>query len=237
MNKKILLVLAVIAVAASVALVKWKTSTPTPPAETPVLTTPVDRGSVSSKEVPSARVAPTEPAASPIAANPSTANISATVKQADQTVPVNRLAAPTPTPVAQEKAVSGIPKIVGEDINASYPAEVPGLMVLAQMTVNDQSYNLTPDQVGVFSKITIQPQQKVAVTATWPEGQSGQRVVAAVMDGGQLNAGQRVVGLDLDNQRRAAFEFTAGQTPGIYRITLRSGADVKTLQLWVADPA
>jgi hypothetical protein len=110
--------------------------------------------------------------------------------------------------------------------------------VLAHVTVGTQALDLTPDQVGVFPRVYLEPAQKVAVVAEWPEARTGARVVASIEDGGSLSGGQRVLPLDLDGRSSAAFDFRAGMTPGIYRVTLRQGADAKTLEFWVGpEPA
>ncbi len=112
------------------------------------------------------------------------------------------------------------------------PIRVHGEKVLAQMNVGGQSIDLEPNQVGAFPRVLIDLGQKVSVTVNWPDAQAGQRVVAAVEDGGTLNQGQRVLPLNLDGRLQVAFDFTAEQGPGIYRVTLRHGADTKALELW-----
>lgn len=113
------------------------------------------------------------------------------------------------------------------------PALVPGEMVAVQVVAGGKTFgNLTPDQVGVFPQVNIDARQQVAVTASWPDGQPGQKVVVAAEDGGQVADAKHPVGFTLDARRQVTFDFTADSNPGIYRVTLRKGADVKTVQFW-----
>jgi hypothetical protein len=119
---------------------------------------------------------------------------------------------------------------VADDKNG--PALVPGEMVAVQVVSGGKSCSLTPDQVGAFPKVNIDARQQVSVTASWPDGQAGQKVVVAAEDGGQVGGSNHPLAFTLDDQRQVAFDFTAGNGPGIYRVTLRKGPDVKTIQFW-----
>ena len=202
MNRNILIVFSVIAVA-SVLLLKWKAIPPMPLAEKPELM-------ATGRPTPVAATGRTTPVAPSIPAN----------------------ASPVASP-PMETAVSRPPTFPSPVVDPDGSALVPGEMVRAHMETGGQSGDLTPDQTGTFPVVHIDPKQKVSVTAAWPDGQPGQRVVAAVVDGGELAVDQRTLPLDLNAHNQVNFVFTAATAPGLYRVTLRKGVDVKTLSFWV----
>lgn len=73
---------------------------------------------------------------------------------------------------------------------------------------------------------------QVPMQAIFPNAEPGEAVIAAVADGGSLNGGKPVLPLTLDAQGRAQFAFTGSQEPGLFRVTLRRGLEVKTIELW-----
>ena len=110
---------------------------------------------------------------------------------------------------------------------------VSGQMVEAKVQVGQRRYELTPNQVGSFQRIYLPPKAKVPIEVSYPSGQPGDKVSAAIDDGGQVGNGQRVLALQLDGQRKVGFDFTAGEGAGIYRVTMRKVGDVKNLEFWV----
>ena len=212
MNKKILLIVAVIAVAVSVALLKWKTSTPTPLAEAPApATAPVV------ENTPATAVATSQP--DPVAP--------AVASQPSIPAPTHPVAS---APIATAPARPATFPVIEPDPDG--PPLVDGQMVWAHMETDGESGDLIPNQFGEFPRVHIDPKQTVSVTAMWPEGEAGQKVVVAQMDGGQLSGGQQLLAFTLDASRQVAFDFTAGNGNGIYRVTLRNGSDKKMLQFW-----
>ncbi len=113
----------------------------------------------------------------------------------------------------------------------------PGQMVTARVASSGKSFDLVPDQVGVLEMHEpVQLKNAVEIEVAYPEADIGAKVVAAVEDGGQLEDAQRVVKLQLDDRRKASFKFTTSEGRGLHRITLRCGADIKTIQLWAGEP-
>jgi len=123
----------------------------------------------------------------------------------------------------------------------------PGEEAVASVTTADghTTGNLQLNQVNTFvPRVNIQPQETVTVTVSWPQGSPGEKVVAAVEDGGSLamvgqgavepaqSKGERVLKLTLDEQRAMRFVFTGSEATGIARVTLRKGAETKTVQFW-----
>jgi hypothetical protein len=108
----------------------------------------------------------------------------------------------------------------------------------ASVTVNGATYNQVPNQLGVFPQIQIQPKGIVQVQITYPRGNPGDPIAIAVQDGGHLivndkSAMSQVLGLN--GQNSLQFQFQATEQLGIYRISLRNGADVHVINLWAGD--
>jgi biotin synthase-related radical SAM superfamily protein len=104
------------------------------------------------------------------------------------------------------------------------------------VTTGSKSYQSTPNQLGSFDMVTnIQPRQKVPIEIYYPEGRAGEKVIIEVQDGGSLDNNKRVSILSLTNLNKISFGFQTASDPGIYRITLRKGSDLKVVQLWVGD--
>jgi len=116
-------------------------------------------------------------------------------------------------------------------------AAYPGLYTDARVMVGGKSYDLSPNQLGDFQRVYIDPKAKVSVQVNYPEGQKGDPIALEVEDGGQLSNKTMGSVIKLDDQNTAQFQFLAGDQEGIYRIVLRNGADVKTVNLWVGQEA
>jgi hypothetical protein len=127
------------------------------------------------------------------------------------------------------------------------PAWHPGEDAIAAITTADGHtiQNLHPNQVNSFPRVNIQPNDTVQVSVAWPKGSPGEPVVVAVEDGGSLGAvgqsadksaqskaAERVLKLALDDKGQIKFAFTCSAESGIFRVTLRKGAETKTVELW-----
>jgi uncharacterized protein YfaP (DUF2135 family) len=111
----------------------------------------------------------------------------------------------------------------------------PGLFSEARITVGGKTYDSTPNQFGQFQRVYIEAKAKVSIQVAYPDGSAGDPVAVEVEDGGEL--GNKTMGsvVKLDDQKTAQFQFLAGDQEGIYRVVLRNGADVKTVNLWVGQ--
>jgi hypothetical protein len=89
-----------------------------------------------------------------------------------------------------------------------------------------------PNILGVYPRQNINPGASVPVRVVYPDAQTGDTVIAAVADGGQINGNKPVQVLTLDTDRAAKFTFQGSREPGLFRVTLRKGLDVKTLEFW-----
>jgi len=102
----------------------------------------------------------------------------------------------------------------------------------ANIRVAGKSYHLNADGAGDFERIHIEPKQKIAVQVSYPQGEPGAKIIVEVVDGGHLDNKTIVQVQSLDAARSVAFNFQASDPTGIYRVTLRYGADLKELNFW-----
>lgn len=141
-----------------------------------------------------------------------------------------------PVPVIRSGAVSfattSTPHV---SMVSGHPVAYSGLYSDSRITVGDKTFSSTPNQMGQFQRVYIDPNAKVAVQVAYPDGSPGDPVAVEVEDGGQLSNKKMGAVIKLDDQKTANFQFLAGDQEGIYRLVLRNGADVKTVNLWVGQ--
>ena len=95
----------------------------------------------------------------------------------------------------------------------------------------------TPNELGVFQRVYVQPRETVPISVRLPEGDPGEQVGVAAQDGGKIVEVEAVAGVfELDAQRTLHFNFQLNEDEGIYRITLRRGGEVKVIELWAGAP-
>lgn len=111
--------------------------------------------------------------------------------------------------------------------------EVRGEMAIATIETDGQRRELRPNQIGEFPRVAAVVQQSIPLAISYPEGEPNQEVAVTVQDGGRIDEGQIARLLKLDTNRSIAFSFVTGQNDGIYRVSLRKGADTKTFSVWV----
>jgi len=112
-------------------------------------------------------------------------------------------------------------------------ASVPGPMAYANVLAGNKLYKMSPNQVGGFDRIYLQPLQRVSITAQYPTGGAGDKILIEVEDGGKLDNQTVVENSELDSQRTITFGFTTSGQNGIHQVTLRNGTDIKTLDFYV----
>ncbi len=108
----------------------------------------------------------------------------------------------------------------------------PGVYSEAVVEVRGKSYRLTPNQIGSFQRINIQPRDKIAIQISYPQSQVGDPIMVEVEDGGTLDQKTKGRVIKLDEQKLAKFNFEATEYEGIYQLVVRNGADVKILNFW-----
>jgi hypothetical protein len=114
------------------------------------------------------------------------------------------------------------------------PASLNGEMATASTLVGNTRYNLSPNQIGVFPRVAgLDPHQTLPVEVSYPGASPGDKVIVEAEDGGHFDNKKVVKVADVGGDKSIQFDFTTGGEEGVYRITLRKGADVKTLDFWV----
>ena len=97
-----------------------------------------------------------------------------------------------------------------------------------------RAYEVRPRQTGYFDVISnISPEQMVSLQINYPGGRTGEKGVVIVADGGTLAEGKKVQQMQLDDQNNFSFDFRVAKDPGLYRLVVRKGDDLKVVQLWV----
>lgn len=142
----------------------------------------------------------------------------------------------TPATGASIARSSSPASVVSESIPKGENTEMPPESVTADFdTGKSYDKHLEANHSGDFPRVLIEPSAAVPVAITYPEAAAGETVVACVMDGGNLG-GELAQNLVLDKQGRLQFVFNAGESLGIYRVTLRHGNSLKTLRFWAGPP-
>jgi len=97
-----------------------------------------------------------------------------------------------------------------------------------------KAYEVRPRQTGYFDVISnISPEQTVSLEISYPKGRPGEKGVVIVADGGTLAEGKKVQQMQLNDQNNFSFDFKVAKDPGLYRVVVRKGDDLKVVQLWV----
>lgn len=109
-----------------------------------------------------------------------------------------------------------------------------GERAAAVVEAEGKKIELSPNQIGNFQRVQVSPKAAVPVRVVYPDAQEGQAVVAEAQDGGTIkDSGSILWPSKLNNEKAFAFTFAASENPGMHRIVLRKGADVKQLDFWV----
>ncbi len=113
---------------------------------------------------------------------------------------------------------------------------ISGERCYARVTRSKQAITLNPNQVGNFPTIDVRPQTLVGVEVIYTAGQANQAVSLTALEGGTFGNGKTTQDLTLDSLKKASFSFAAGSGRGLYRVSVRKGADIKILEFWVGEP-
>ena len=106
----------------------------------------------------------------------------------------------------------------------------------ASFTLNGQSYQLHPNQVGAYPQIPIGAKQKVPITVLYANGYPGQPIVVQVDDGGGVQGNKMATVQKLSDQLTVNFTFQSGTQNGIYRVSLFDGSQTQRLNFWLGPP-
>ncbi|MES2996685.1 MAG: hypothetical protein V4733_07740 [Verrucomicrobiota bacterium] len=102
----------------------------------------------------------------------------------------------------------------------------------ARVTVEGKSYDLVPNQFGEFQRVYVEKGGEAEVTVRYPEAKADDVVIAAMQDGGTIDAEGVGKALRLDKSLKLHFTAQTTAEGGISRILLTKGADRKTVELW-----
>ena len=108
-----------------------------------------------------------------------------------------------------------------------------GARAVAKVNVKGRDTTMQPNQNGEFARVLIDPREAVAVQVGFPEGFPGQQVTVEVEDGGVLDGKAPGKALNLDESKNVRFSFRANADPGMYRVLVSKGGDVRQLNFWV----
>ena len=134
--------------------------------------------------------------------------------------------APKAPPVAAHPQVAAVP--------ASARPELTAVVKLA----NNKAVELTPNTLGLFPRVLLGKEQTVPISLTYPDGEPGEILVISAEDGGKVNATSPVQTAPLDANRQLNFKFTTTQNEGVYRVSVRRGAEQQQFDFWVGtEPA
>ena len=112
---------------------------------------------------------------------------------------------------------------------------VSSLRSTATVTLGSNQVVTTANGRGVFSLVGLQPDQTVGVKVQYVSSAANHVISGDALDGGQVLTGSQGIVVAADGT--FSFQFHAGQSPGLYRLTLRDGNEAMSLQFWVLDPS
>jgi len=119
------------------------------------------------------------------------------------------------------------------------PGILPQFRQAAEAHVNfgGKNYTLVPNQIGIFPRVYVQPEETILVTVAYLGVASGAGVLVQAEDGGQIvETGSVAHHGRLNKQGQISFTFRVTNQLGVYRVVLRQGEDIKQLDFWVGSP-
>jgi hypothetical protein len=175
-------------------------------------------------EVSSPAARGTSKNSSPVA---SSAGVSSPAPDSERETPFKLSMAPTEVkwPVPARKEV--------EKRGPVDSTRVQGEMVSIRAEVGSKTIELLPNAEGQFPPLYVGPQTKTPVTAYFPESSPGDHIFLQMLDGGKINDRLYAKEAVLDQQRLLTFDFTTSSNPGRFRVLMRKGGEIKTVDFWV----
>jgi hypothetical protein len=115
-------------------------------------------------------------------------------------------------------------------------SSIRGEMAICKIKINKKQFIRSLNQNNAFERVyRLQPAAIAFIEVNFPQASTGDTVVAEVHDGGVLNDSSTVLAMEMSNDKKINFKFTAGSNPGVYSISLKKGNDIKTIELWVGE--
>jgi hypothetical protein len=151
----------------------------------------------------------------------------------------------------EEKSVSSASSVPTTDtgtINkALAKSPVPALVSAQEATsatravvtlAEDKSVPLVPNALGLYPRVRVQKGQAIPIVLTYADGEPGETLIISAEDGGKIDDGVPVKTARLDADKTGRFLFTTSQDEGVFRVTVRRGAEQTQFDFWVgAEPA
>lgn len=103
----------------------------------------------------------------------------------------------------------------------------------AEVVLNGKTHDLEPGPSGAFPDLPCQALSTADVTVVYSSAEGPSDVILQAEDGGVFPDGSSVRAVRLDKANTARFTFINGVQHGLFRVTLRRGADIKTIPFWV----
>jgi hypothetical protein len=95
------------------------------------------------------------------------------------------------------------------------------------------SYQLKANELGYFNRVTnLLPEEKITIALNYPKAKAGEQLIISIEDGGDIE-GKKIHIVRLNPEKSISFIFNLAADPGLYRLLIRKGGDVKVVQLWV----
>jgi hypothetical protein len=118
-------------------------------------------------------------------------------------------------------------------VNGQAPLKVKGEPALCRVKVNDKTFELKVNGGGYFQRIPNVPKNAVVpVEIFYPNGIEGEKIIISVLDGGRID--QEIVKvINLDKEKKCAFNLTVTDQIGSFRVLVIKGDDEKVVQVWV----
>ena len=108
------------------------------------------------------------------------------------------------------------------------------LAVSAVVTLgNGKSLTLEPNDLGLYPQVIVAKGQSIPIFISYADGEPGEVLIVSAEDGGKLSNGIPVITTKLDANRTAKVFFTTSQDEGIFRVTVRRGAEQTQFNFWV----
>ncbi len=87
---------------------------------------------------------------------------------------------------------------------------------------------------GITSNVEIHPSETVTIQVAFPAETAGQTVIVQSLDGGSIAVSED--NLTVNSDGIGTLSFTAGTTPGLYRVFVKAGDPSSTIQFWIPIP-
>ena len=221
--------LAVLVILLIAAVVTWKVTRPTPPADP--RTTAAGEGETPRRDAP--------PAGS--ADSPSDANPREPKKPGEATASTDNQGPAVTKSTRRESVTSpdGVRRTISDPMASwqDLPPWPEGPRLFAEVDTGTRRYvNLRPDDVGVLPRIRAEAEEEIDLRVNFPEGEPGEKIFVELPNGGAFtdtDAKGRV--FTLPENRTLSFAYLTDDTRGHCNVKLRHRGHTRSLPVWVGE--